>query len=172
MKKIKTKYLFSIESEYDGILGFYADEICSFVPKILDNLLSLEEISSSTCFSGMDFKILSFDILFTDDIKIRDINREYREKDSPTDVITFALFADDDFKMVLDNEINLGEIIISIDTAKKQADDNQVDIANEILTLICHGILHLFGFDHQTEEDYNFIVGVQNRVLQAVNEGC
>ena len=172
MRKTKIKYLFNIESEYKENLNFDLDDIHSAVPKILDNLFLVKEISDSACFFGMDFKNLSFDILFTDDIKIQKINREDREKDTPTDVITFALFADDDFKMVLDEEINLGEIIISVDTAKKQAGNNPLGIKNEILTLICHGILHLFGFDHQTEEDYNFIVDVQNRVLQAIDEGC
>lgn len=163
--KRKIKCLFCLETEYEGDLGFDTKEIETLVPKIFDNLLKMPEISERSCFSGLEFKTLSFDILFVDDEKIQAVNREYREKDTPTDVITFALFADDDFKMVLDDDINLGEILISVDTAKKQAKDS---LKEEILTLICHGILHLFGFDHQTEEDYNFIVDVQNRVLNAV----
>ncbi len=166
--KRKIKYLFGLENEYEGSVAFSSKFFENFVPKILDNLLTIPEVSKNTCFFGLDFKTLSFDILFVDDVKIREINREYRDKDKATDVITFALFADDDFKPVLDGDINLGEILISIDTASKQSKDGDNAFFDEILTLICHGILHLFGFDHQTEEDYNFIVGIQNRVLQAV----
>lgn len=166
--KRKIEYLFGFENEYEGSVAFNPEIFENFVPKILDNLLTIPEVSKNTCFFGFDFKTLSFDILFVDDVKIREINREYRDKDKATDVITFALFADDDFKPVLDGDINLGEILISVDTARKQSKDGDNAFCDEILTLICHGILHLFGFDHQTEEDYNFIVGIQNRVLQAV----
>lgn len=165
MKKImknKIKYFYNVTSEYEGELGFELSEVEALLPKILDNLLKIDEVRDNTCFSGLKFKSLSFDILFIDDAKIQEINREYRDKDCSTDVITFALFADDDFKMVMEGDIYLGEILISLDTAKAQA---KVDIKEEVLTLICHGILHLLGFDHQIEEDYNFIVDIQNRVL-------
>lgn len=163
--KRKINYLFCLENEYDETLGFEISEIEALLPRILDNLIKDDNVFNNSCFSNLKFESLSFDILFVDDERIREINRDYRGKDRTTDVITFALFADDDFKPVLDGDINLGEILISIDTAKTQA---VCSIKEEILTLICHGILHLFGFDHQTEEDYNFIVNVQKRVLEAV----
>ncbi len=164
------EYLFCLENEYAGALDINAlefdfKEIEAFVPKILDRLLEKTEISERACFSGFEFNSLSFDILFIDDEKIQEINRDYRAKDCPTDVITFALFADDDFKPVLDGDINLGEILISLDTAKMQAKSS---LRDEILTLICHGVLHLFGFDHMTEEDYNFIVSIQDEVLSSI----
>ncbi len=160
MKKIK--YQCNVSLDYKNSINIEPDKINSFIPKILDNLLKDATISSTACFSGLKFKTLSFDILFTDDDKIHQINKEYRAKDCPTDVITFALFADDDFKIVTDDDIYLGEIIISLDTAKRQAKNALFD---EILVLITHGILHLFGFDHQTEEDYNFVVGIQNHIM-------
>ena len=58
--------------------------------------------------------------------------------------------------------------LISVDTAIKQSKDNNNSFETEILTLICHGVLHLFGFDHLTNEDYNFIVKIQNDVLNAI----
>ncbi len=171
MKK-KIKYSYNVISQYqDGcnvIFGLEFDKIKSYVSKILNTLLSYDEVCSNTCFADLKFDTLSFDIIFVDDNKIQDINREYRQKDRPTDVITFALFADDDFKMIFENEINLGEILISVDTAIKQSKDNNNSFETEILTLICHGVLHLFGFDHLTNEDYNFIVKIQNDVLNAI----
>jgi len=162
MKKIK--YLYGIDSKYNSCNEFDSviKEIKPLVSKILDSLLNIKEVFDNSCLAKQKFKSLSFDILFVDDNEIQEINRDYRGKDIPTDVITFALFADDDFKFIADGDIPLGEILISLDTAQKQAKDG---IKTEILTLICHGILHLFGFDHQTEEDYNFIVDIQNRVL-------
>lgn len=161
MKK-KIKYQYNIESEYEGKIDFQLNEINSQILNILDILLNIEEVFSNSCLENFKFKSISFDILFVNDDKIQTVNRDFRNKDKPTDVITFALFADDDFKMVMDDDIYLGEILISIDTAERQA---QNGIKNEILTLICHGILHLLGFDHQTDEDYNFIVNIQDRVM-------
>jgi len=105
-----------------------------------------------------------FDVTFCDDKKIQEINSQYRGKDLPTDVITFALFFDSEEKIVCDNEVHLGEILISLDTAQKQADENNVTLEKEVSTLIAHGILHLLGFDHQTQEDYDFVVGMQESV--------
>ncbi len=159
----KIKYFFNISTEYNGDIDFDINEIEPCVLKILENLTCIKEICDNSCYSGYKFKSLSFDILFVGDEKIQEINRDYRNKDVPTDVITFALFADDDYKIVMNDDIYLGEILISLDTAKLQAKDS---VKNEVLTLICHGILHLFGFDHQTDEDYNFIVNIQDRIME------
>ena len=82
--------------------------------------------------------------------------------------VTDIELTESNYKIIVDNDIYLGEILISIDTAKKQA---QNGIAKEILTLITHGVLHLLGFDHMTDEDYNFIVNVQNQIIQKLWEG-
>ncbi len=163
----KSKYLIGLTSSYDKDLGFNTEEIKALIPKILDDLFNIKEIKELSCLFGQKYKTISLDIVFVDDTEIQKINSEYRNKDKPTDVITFALFADDDFKIVVENDIYLGEILISVDTAKKQA---QKDIIKEILTLITHGILHLLGFDHTTDEDYNFIVNIQNQIIQNLLE--
>ena len=91
---------------------------------------------------------------------------EYRNKDYPADIITFAIFADDDSKFILDADINLGEIIIALDKVKEEAKNKNIEDEYELYFLISHGILHLLGFDHQTEEDYNFVIGIQNKALE------
>ena len=103
-----------------------------------------------------EFDVLGFDILFCKKEKIKKINREFRKIDKETDVITFALFFDDENRQICGGEINLGEIIIC------------PEVEENIPLLIAHGILHLFGFDHQTNKDYNFVVGVQNEVIEDV----
>ena len=106
---------------------------------------------------------IRFDISFCTDETIHQINKEYRQKDCPTDVITFSLFADDDNAIVYRKTADLGQIIVSVETAKKQAKET---LEKEIMTLICHGILHLFGFDHLTKKDYDFVVRIQNKVIE------
>ena len=76
---------------------------------------------------------------------------------------TFSLFTDDDNAFIYRKTADLGQIILSLETANRQ---KQGALEKEILTLICHGILHLFGFDHLTKKDYDFVVGIQNRVIE------
>lgn len=126
------------------------------------------EIVENYCLKEFEFDRISFDILYTDSKKTHQINQEYREKDYPADIITFAIFADSDDKFVFDGEINLGEIIIALDKIIEEAEKKGTSKEHELAFLISHGILHLLGFDHQTEVDYNFVVGLQNKALEYV----
>ena len=135
---------------------------------ILKFYFSQEEITAKYCLKDFNFDTLSFDILYTDSKKTHKINREYRDKDYPADIITFAIFADSEDKFVFDGEINLGEIIIALDKVLEEANKKGTSKEYELAFLISHGILHLLGFDHQTEDDYNFIIGLQNRALDYV----
>lgn len=79
-------------------------------------------------------------ILLCDDGAIRELNRDYRKKDRPTDVLAFPL----------DDRRVLGDIAISIDTARRQARRARRTISAEVTMLVAHGLLHLLGFDHRT----------------------
>ena len=131
----------------------------------------LEQLTEVSCLEGFDFESLTFDILFCDSTKTHQINKEYRNKDYPADIITFAIFADDDAKFILDDDINLGEIILALDKVKEEANKHNVTDRYELYFLIAHGILHLLGFDHQREEDYNFVVEVQKKALKYAQIG-
>ena len=126
----------------------------------------MEQLLDISCLDGFDFESLTFDILFCDSEKTHQINRDYRNKDYPADIITFAIFADDETKFVLDEDINLGEILLALDKVREEAKKHNVSDEYELYFLIAHGILHLLGFDHQTEEDYNFVVEVQKKALK------
>ena len=126
----------------------------------------LKYLLEKSCLNGYDFDTLTFDILFCDSKKTHQINKEYRDKDYAADIITFAIFADDDAKFILDEDINLGEIILALDKVKEEAQKHNVTDEYELYFLIAHGILHLLGFDHQTDEDYNFVVSEQNKALE------
>ncbi len=86
-------------------------------------------------------------IVFVSDRKMRSLNKTFRGKNSTTDVLSFP-FEALEFKTDKDN---LGDIIISVERAQKQAAENNLDFEEEIKQLILHGILHLCGFDHETD---------------------
>ena len=132
--------------------------------------LENEGILEQSCLKDYDLNkiTLSGDILICGNKKIHEINKEFRHKDRPTDVITFALFADDENSSVVDEEIYLGEIIISADQTKIQADENKKTFEEELHFLLSHGILHLLGFDHQDEETYTFMINLQDKILDNV----
>ena len=85
-------------------------------------------------------------ILLVGDEEMRGINAEYRGKDRPTDVISFAM-SDGQFPGL--NEDILGDVVISLDTARNQAVERGVSIMHEVSFLLIHGILHLNGYDHE-----------------------
>ena len=146
-------------------LPFKKWDIKKTAQKILSLLVLMPQISSCKTLSRQDFQIISFEISFCTDRLIREINRDYRSKDKATDVITFALFADDENSIIQNDTLELGEIIISIDTLISQARENGNTIEKELYTLITHGILHLLGFDHLTQKDYDFVVGIQEAIV-------
>ena len=138
--------------------------------KILEFYLQTPEIYENSCLDRDDYDTVSFDFLYCDSKKTHEINREYREKDYPADIITFAIFADaqEEERFIFDGEINLGEVLIALDKVDEEAEKKRTTKEFELMFLISHGIMHLLGFDHQTEEDYNFVVDMQNKALEAV----
>ena len=106
-----------------------------------------------------------FNIIFIDNEKIRQINKEYRNIDKETDVISFAL--EDDKTFNTDKFRFLGDIYISIDKAKSQAKDYGHSLKREICFLSIHGILHLLGYDHMNEEDEKIMFNLQEEILSS-----
>lgn len=93
-------------------------------------------------------------ITFTDNEHIHEINRDYRNVDRPTDVISFALNEGDEPEIEGGAPINvLGDIIISVEKAIEQAKDYGHSIEREVAFLTVHGMLHLLGYDHIEEND-------------------
>ena len=133
--------------------------------------LEQAQIKSSSCLDKYDYDTISYDFLFCDSSKTHIINKEYRNKDYPADIITFAVFADSypEERFILDGEINLGEIIIALDKMIEGAKEKGISKEEELTFFISHGIMHLLGFDHQTEEDYNFVVGYQKKALESIS---
>ncbi len=88
-------------------------------------------------------------MLFTDDSEIESLNRQYRGKKKPTDVLSFSQVQDGGSHDCIEANNQLGDIVISLETAMRQAPDYANDQFQEVVRLIIHGLLHLFGFDHE-----------------------
>ncbi|WP_461201077.1 rRNA maturation RNase YbeY [Anoxybacillus sp. TBDG-1] len=108
-------------------------------------------------------------ITFVDNEKIREINRDYRGKDQPTDVISFALeeMGEEEIEIVgVDVPPVLGDIIISVPKAREQAEQYGHSFMRELGFLAVHGFLHLLGYDHETEEEEKEMFTKQELILQ------
>ncbi len=89
-------------------------------------------------------------VLLCDDDTIHALNRDYRHKDKPTDVLAFAMREGEGGGL---NPDLLGDVVISLDTARRQAIAGGRTIASEVTILLAHGLLHLLGYDHQTDDE-------------------
>lgn len=138
------------------------------------------DISNYTSNSGIDIDIIcqaasltlsahksegyELSILLTNDDHIAELNLEYRNIGSPTDVLAFPMLENDDNSLI-DSKI-LGDVVISLETAERQAKTEKHTFADEIAFLTVHGILHLLGYDHHTPEDARKMFSKQNAILQ------
>lgn len=111
----------------------------------------------------LDIENAIFNIIFIDNEEIREINREYRNVDRETDVISFAL--EDNMDVVYEDFRLLGDIYISYEKAIEQAELYNHSVKREVFFLATHGILHLLGYDHMEEEDEKVMFGKQNELL-------
>lgn len=110
---------------------------------------------------------LEFNIIIVDNDYIHELNKNYRNIDRPTDVITFAL-EDYEDGIKLERRM-LGDIYISIDKAISQAEEYGHDLRREICFLAVHGFLHLLGYDHMEKEEEEIMFSLQEEILNEAN---
>ncbi len=114
------------------VRGLKANYLSSLAHKILDAV-------------GLERTELS--ILITSDEEIKELNKLYRNKDRPTDVLSFPMGEEiGGWKL-------LGDVVISIDTARAQAKELGISLEEEVKRLLIHGIVHLLGYDHELGEE-------------------
>ena len=127
------------------------------------NVKSLQKKIIKKAFKKLNIKtkhIVSY--IYTDLNEIHRINKEYRQIDRPTDVISFA-YIDETPDRVLPYE--LGDIFVCIEKVKEQAEAYGHSVYRECAFLITHGILHLLGYDHMTEDDEKIMFALQDEIL-------
>ena len=105
------------------------------------------------------------DVTIVDNKEIHKINREFRNVDRPTDVISFAFLDDESEKKLKGGPINLGQIIISFEKAEEQAKEYKHSLDREMVFLFVHGMLHLLGYNHMNEADEKVMFDLQDKIL-------
>lgn len=125
------------------------------VEKVLYHAMNKEKLDNT-----------SFNVIIVDNHYIHELNKMYRGIDRETDVITFAL--EDEDTLVMPDDIRiLGDIYISIDKARSQADEYGHSLLRELAFLAVHGFYHLLGYDHMNPEDEKIMFEKQEEVLES-----
>lgn len=116
-------------------------------------------------------KTAELSVTFVNNERIQQINAEYRDIDRPTDVISFALEDEVEGELEIiqspDQPVLLGDIIISIEKAKEQAEEYNHSFMRELGFLAVHGFLHLLGYDHMDEEEEKEMFKRQDVILES-----
>ena len=145
---------FVFDNEVDNFENNYEQDFTAIIEQAL-KILGIEDDVEVSC-------------VLVDDERIHEINREYRHIDRSTDVISFAMEDNDQF-YVEGMPRTLGDVFISVDHAKKQAEEYGHSLRREMCFLFTHGILHLLGYDHMTDEQEKEMFGLQDVILGALS---
>jgi probable rRNA maturation factor len=112
-------------------------------------------------------------VTFVDDLLMQDLNKTYRGINQPTDVLSFAF--DEDVEGVASIPINapeihlLGEIVLSLERVKRQAEEYKHSFVRELAFLTVHGLLHLLGYDHQEKKDTEEMRKMEEEILNSLH---
>ncbi|MEL6470058.1 MAG: rRNA maturation RNase YbeY [Cyanobacteria bacterium J06623_4] len=116
-------------------------------------------------------KAYEVSLRLTNDAEIQQLNTDYRQRETPTDVLSFAALETPmpgTEAMLLQQPLYLGDIIISVDTARRQAQTAQHSLAQELAWLTAHGLLHLLGWDHPDEASLTQMLDQQRKLLDLI----
>ena len=159
-----------VEKETDDEIGFDYEEILG---KVIIKAIELEKCPYQCEVS----------VTFTDDNGIRELNRDFRNLDVPTDVLSFpmadysppadfSILGEDEAAAMYFNpesgELLLGDIIISLERAKEQAKEYGHSLKREVCFLTAHSMLHLMGYDHMADRDREVMESKQDEILNAL----
>ena len=139
-------------------------EIINNTDKEIKEIKKLEEYINFVV-EKLDIKKCVFNIIFVSNEEIHEINKNYRNIDRVTDVISFAL--EDNEEEVFEELRLIGDIYIAIDVAYDQAIEYNHSKEREVCFLATHGILHLLGYDHMTVEEEKEMFTKQEQLLEA-----
>ena len=130
-----------------------------------EDIVEIKEINKLLEFALKYLKVnkVIFNVIIVDEEKIREINKNYRNKDSVTDVISFAL--EDDSTFIKTDFRVLGDIYICLKRAQDQAFEYGHSFLRELSFLTIHGLLHLLGYDHMSKDEEKIMFELQERIL-------
>lgn len=158
--------LFVDEPKWEKALENLDETACKVFETALNYLLDHEEFYFAT-----PEKTLSFNLSFSNDAEVQLLNKEFRNMDKPTNVLSFANIDDDFFEEdAKENDvIEMGDIIIAFETMQKEAEVKQISLHDHFCHLFTHGILHLMGLDHQDDEEAEQMEDYETKILQILN---
>ncbi|MDD3861313.1 MAG: rRNA maturation RNase YbeY [Candidatus Gracilibacteria bacterium] len=151
------KFLFTNESEVSQSKAFFAQTVAKF-EKVL-------KIKIAEILKGNTGEI---SLTLVNDSAIQKLNRKYRGKNMPTDVLSFAYMEDAGVAQIREISLQIGDIFISVDTAKTQAKEHGHSLKKELEILFVHGLLHLFGFDHGDDKEEREMEKWAGKVLEHI----
>jgi len=105
-------------------------------------------------------------VVLTDDPAVRTLNREYRGKDKPTNVLSFAALDGDD-PLPPSGPVHIGDIILALETLQREAEELGKPLQDHFTHLLIHGTLHLLGYDHENDADANVMESLEISILSA-----
>lgn len=151
-----------IEVNYNAISELPNEE--KLIKEVVSRVLEEEKVLSE----------VDVYITLTNNEKIHKINKEYRDVDRPTDVLSFPMYERDeiaDLKNDTDDEIEkiLGDIIVSVEKVREQAEEYGHSFERELAYLVTHGMLHLLGYDHMIEEEKAVMRKREEEILETLN---
>jgi len=117
---------------------------------------------------------IEISVKLTDDAEVRALNRDYRGKDAPTNVLSFPMVQQDLLETLDlgdDGEELLGDIVLAYETCAREADEKRIPLADHATHLIVHGVLHLLGYDHMVEHEAEAMEALETRALAAMGLG-
>ncbi|MBT2636501.1 MULTISPECIES: rRNA maturation RNase YbeY [unclassified Bacillus (in: firmicutes)] len=154
----------SLEIDFLDEINELSEHEISEIEKLLNYTAEQENVEEGSELS----------VTFVSNERIQEINREYRDKDRPTDVISFALeeMGEGELEIVGEGIPRiLGDIIISIPKAREQAEEYNHSFMRELGFLAVHGLLHLLGYDHMNEQDEKQMFDRQKEILDGYGLG-
>lgn len=134
--------------------------------QVLDYVSTHEEIDFLTL-----NKPINVNLCLSNDAEVHALNKEFRGKDKPTNVLSFANIDDDSFDELCqsEQEIELGNIIIALETMEREAKEQEISLHDHYCHLLAHGFLHLLGYDHIEEDEARHMESFEIAILQRLN---
>ena len=154
----------------------FSDEYDKLTPEMWNLMERAADIALMTEFSELKSVELENEpelgVTVVDDSEILELNREYREKDSVTDVLSFPQFDGHEelLEDLLDDEAEtlIGDVVICFEQAERQAKEYGTGLTREMLYLFVHSVMHLFGYDHMDEDEKAVMRTREEEVLSAI----
>ncbi len=137
------------------------NEYINTIQRVVNKCFEIENLQDSN---------LYISIILTNPKNIQEINKEHRKIDKATDVLSFPMFEKEELENInFENQEVLGDVIISIEKVKEQAEEYGHSFERELAYMVVHGFYHLMGYDHMIEEEKNVMRAKEENVLEKLD---